>query len=295
MPGWVFFPEDLKYFIREERRDMKRRQQAWRPNEPLPRRNPPTATAYLEHQRNTGGLLPGAPWGTYRSYVTRSFGPENGELLSGLSALKTFHGDPMVALYHSFAALPYGLLDSFKDLETLNTMYRANNKKIQDMKAPLPITGDDDDADSNDDGEASNEESLTDNNPDPTKGRSRTRHSKRLEKKDYAAGKATQKREWGREDILVMLGPSRRPTAMMQEELFAQSVPCKRVKTSHADWDFGPGGTAQDAIEFFNFFNGGGYEDYGPWVQPVDSTKHNGTAKLEQGLLSPKVSGESMS
>ncbi len=68
---------------------------------------------------------------------------------------------------------------------------------------------------------------------------------------------------------------------MMQEELFARSIPCKRVKTSDADWEFGPGGTAQDAIEFFNFFNGGGYEDNGPWVQPVDRTKPSETAKLE--------------
>ncbi|KAL8905269.1 MAG: hypothetical protein Q9207_002740 [Kuettlingeria erythrocarpa] len=296
LPDWVLFPEDLKYFIREERRDIKRRVQAWRLDQPLPRRSPPTATAYFEHQRATGGLLPEAHWGTYRSYIINSFGPEGREFVKGDSALKTFHGDPMVAVNHAFAGLPYSFVDLPNDLRALNTAYRINDKRIQEMKSPPPSTADDDEADSDGVGGGSDKESSTDKSPDPTPDRSRTRHSRRLEKKDFTAGKRTQKRHWGREDILVMLAPSRKPTAMMQEELFAQSIPCKRVKTSDADWQYGPRGTAQDAIDFVNFFSdGGGYVDNGPWATPVDRRKQKGTAKVEQGLLSPRVSGESIS
>ncbi|KAL9014605.1 MAG: hypothetical protein Q9173_000750 [Seirophora scorigena] len=294
LPDWIFFPEDLQYFIKEERKDIQRRQRAWRANQPLPRRSPPTATAYFEHQRRTGGLLPEAYWGTYRCYIINAFGPKDREFVRGPSGLKTFHGDPMVALHHAFPALPYSFVHLPEDLRTLNTMYCRNDKKIQNMKAPPPnISNDAEDSDSMGDG--ADKKSWIDNSPDPTKDRSRTRHSKRLEKKEYAAGRGNQKPNYSREDILVMLAPSRRPTAMMQEELFAQSVPCKRAKTDDADWEFGPGGTAQDAIEFFNFFNGSGYEDNGPWVQPIDRGKPIGTAKLKQGLLSPKVSGESIS
>ncbi|KAL9123935.1 MAG: hypothetical protein Q9217_006686 [Psora testacea] len=282
LPDWVLFPEDLKYFIREERRDIKRRVRAWRPNQPLPRRSPPTATAYFEHQRATGSLLPEAHWGTYRCYIINSFGPEGREFAKGDSALKTFHGDPMVAINHAFAGLPYSFVDLPKDLRTLNTTYRINEKTIQDMTSPPPNTADDDEADSDGVDEGTDEESLVEDGPNSTKNGSRTRHSRRLEKKDYAAGKGTQKRRWGREDILVMLAPSRKPTAIMQEEMFAQSIPCKRVKTSDANWEFGPKGTAQDAIDFVNFFSdGGGYIDNGPWATPIDRRKQNGTAKLK--------------
>ncbi|KAI4111670.1 MAG: hypothetical protein LQ345_006742 [Seirophora villosa] len=201
----------------------------------------------------------------------------------------------MVALYHAFPALPYSVVDLPEDLRTLNTMYCENDQMINHMKAPLPnISDDEKESDRMSDG--TDKKSWIDNSPDPTKDRARTGHSKRLEKKEYTAGKSNQKPNYSREDILVMLAPSRKPKAMMQEELFAQSIPCKRAKTDDdADWEFGPAGTAQDAIEFFSFFNGGGYEDKGPWAQPVDRTKPSGTAKLEQGLLSPKVSGESIS
>ncbi len=93
-----------------------------------------------------------------------------------------------------------------------NSQYHVPSKQQKDPGhgSSLANTGDDDDTDSDGVGEGSDEESLPDNSPDPTKDRSRTRHSKRLEKKEYAAGRATQKRKWGREDILVMLAPSRK-------------------------------------------------------------------------------------
>ncbi|KAI4088203.1 MAG: hypothetical protein LQ344_006225 [Seirophora lacunosa] len=212
-------------------------------------------------------------------YYLRLFGVPIAAISSTRSVLKT---------ENFFVDLP-------KDLRTLNTMYCENDQMINHMKAPLPnISDDEEDSDSTSDG--TDKKSWIDNSPDPTKDRSRPRHSKRLEKKEYAAGRSNQKPDYSREDILVMLAPSRKPKAMMQEELFARSIPCKRAKTDDdADWEFGPGGTAQDAIEFFSFFNGGGYEDKGPWAQPVDRTNPSGTAKLKQGLLSPKVSGESIS
>lgn len=203
----------------------------------------------------------------------------------------------MATLRHVFATLHRNFLDLPEELGTLNTMYRVNDKIIQDMKAPSPNTDDDSEADSDGVGGGSDEELSRNNSPDRTNLRSRPRHSRRLEKKEYAAGRGTQKREWNREDILVMLAPSREPMAIMQEELFAQSIPRKPVnadESENADWEFGPRGTAQDAIAVFTFFNGGGYKDNGPWAKPVVK-KTKWDSQNEQGLLSPKMSGESMS
>ncbi|KAI4168944.1 MAG: hypothetical protein LQ346_009011, partial [Caloplaca aetnensis] len=84
----------------------------------------------------------------------------------------------------------------------------------------------------------------------------------------------------------------------MQEELFAQSVPCKRRRMDEeedADWELGPRATAQHAIDFFSFFNGGGYRDDGPWAEPVPIVKkHMETAKIshgrdEQGSQEPRA------
>ncbi|KAI4156779.1 MAG: hypothetical protein L6R39_001034 [Caloplaca ligustica] len=43
--------------------------------------------------------------------------------------------------------------------------------------------------------------------------------------------------------------------------------------------------TSQAAVEFFSFFNGGGYVDNGPWAKP--GKKGRGVTTIEQGLLSP--------
>lgn len=77
------------------------------------------------------------------------------------------------------------------------------------------------------------------------------------------------------DEPLLKLASSRKPRAVLQEEPFARSYPCKRVKIKNESWEIGPTTTAQDMIDFHSFFNGGGYVDNGPWAvsYPIDENK----------------------
>ncbi|KAL9019064.1 MAG: hypothetical protein Q9180_008702 [Flavoplaca navasiana] len=66
----------LKYFIEEEKKDVRRRKQSWREDGQMHCRVPPTARGYFEDQERKGKLLPGARAGSYVAYVIESFGPK---------------------------------------------------------------------------------------------------------------------------------------------------------------------------------------------------------------------------
>lgn len=151
---------------------------------------------------------------------------------------------------------------------------------------------DDDGDDAARDGKEGDNEGAPADDRHGNAGPSTRRRSRRLERRGQAGGGGggMQDRSLGRtDDVLVMLSSSsRKPVAVMQEEVFAQSVPCKRRRMEEdADWELGPQATAQHAIDFFSFFNGAGYRDDGPWAEPVPTVKHTETTKINHGLLSP--------
>ncbi|KAL8655009.1 MAG: hypothetical protein Q9210_001156 [Variospora velana] len=306
LPSWVFYPEDLKFFIREEKKDMKRRVQMWKntkgKGEPAPRRIPPTSAAYSSYQKRTRIPQPEDKGGFYSIFVVSEFGPEGREFQKGQSIAKPWHGDPMIALNHAFTTIIYGFVEIPEDLRSLNELYRANDIKVNRMAATSTASDDGDDDDDGEDEEDDDEDDAArdgkerDNEGLPADdhhgnaGPSTRRRSRRLERRGQAGGGGMQERSLGRtDDVLVMLSSSsRKPVVVMQEEMFAQSVPCKRRRMEEdADWELGPQATAQHAIDFFSFFNGAGYRDDGPWAEPVPTVKHKETTTINHGLLSP--------
>ena len=91
-----------------------------------------------------------------------------------------------------------------------------------------------------------------------------------------------------RDELLYMLSPrssSRKPKPMLQDE-FTRPFLIKRPRIYEEERDPEADTTAQDRIDFFNFFNGGGYVDNGPW-----NTNYK-TKNTEYGLPSPRDSDE---
>jgi hypothetical protein len=93
-PGWVFFPADLKYFIRFEEHDYNRRLEAAKKGERVPRECP-TGQMYREHQGSDG---------LYKRVFLRPF-------LSPLINLPNtplpWEGAPLVAIRRAILCLGY--------------------------------------------------------------------------------------------------------------------------------------------------------------------------------------------
>ncbi|KAL8709034.1 MAG: hypothetical protein Q9220_006158 [cf. Caloplaca sp. 1 TL-2023] len=321
VPYWLFFPEDLDFFIDAERRDFNHRKHMWRHQNQIVARRPPTAQTYRDHQVGKGQMIPGAVWGSYRTFVVKVFKKPGGPdslFEPGLGLLKSWHGDPMAALYHAFKATthPGGLLipHEFKQLARL---YDDNDTEMHRLRTQAPTSidtethNDSSDSSDTDDDHQDDDKSPGDSRNSASHGRKNLyqgpshrgqedrssnkeshgsrRHSKRIEgKRGHSSNKYNESVFVARDSLLVMLSPSsssRKPKPMMQE-LFNRAVPAKRSRfVFEEQTDPGAQTTAQDRIDFFNFFNGGGYVDHGPWNGPVVSSK------TEHGLLSPDESG----
>ncbi|KAL8945466.1 MAG: hypothetical protein Q9211_000017 [Gyalolechia sp. 1 TL-2023] len=99
-PGWVFFPQDLEFFIEFEKRDYARRLEEQRTKGALPSRQCPSSAAYREHQKNIiraadhGGLYNAVMLYNYQSPdLAYRPGPS-----PYLQQPKSWHGDPMAAI-----------------------------------------------------------------------------------------------------------------------------------------------------------------------------------------------------
>lgn len=202
LPAWVFYPEDLKFFIREEKKDMKRRVQVWKnrrgERQSPPLRVPPTSADYSSYQKRTRTPQPEDKGGFYSIFIVSEFGPEGREFGKGQSIAKPWHGDPMIALNHAFRTTIYGFVEVPEDLLILNELYGANDRKINRMAATSEASDDgedDDDDDTDDDGDdAARDGKQRDNNGPPADNRhgnpgpSTRRHSRRLEWRGQAGG-----------------------------------------------------------------------------------------------------------
>ncbi|KAL8918606.1 MAG: hypothetical protein Q9208_007250 [Pyrenodesmia sp. 3 TL-2023] len=294
-PGWVFFPSDLQYFIEEEEKDVRRRKHSWKGNGQVPCRIPPTAATYFEDQQAKSKLLPEAKAGSYDAYIIKSFGPEGGAFRVGYNITKAWHGDPMAALDKAFRGLAQGFLILPSELIALHRMYQDNELdllKLQKLPAVQPGGGRDPDNDGQE--HRSEEEPSSNEGEQPVKRRSATTRSSRrslrvMQIQERASG--SERRTLGPEhnEPLLKLACSRKPRAVLQEEPFARSYPCKRVKVDNECWEIGPAATAQEMIDFYSFFHGGGYVDNGPWAVPYPIDEGKGTTKEEYGLLSPRT------
>ncbi|KAL9592749.1 MAG: hypothetical protein Q9219_007722 [cf. Caloplaca sp. 3 TL-2023] len=313
-PDWTFFPTDLGFFIKQERIDYRRRVKLCKEGSrnPIPIRQSPTATIYFQHQKDTGGsLFPGARWGTYTSYVIKAFGPAGREFPKGYRMTKIWHGDPLIALRHSFASLIRHFLDMPKELKQLSEAYAVHDDTISrlatDPTATIEDESDDDDNDDDDDdddndgssgprddiesvykGKGNGKESSRGNALGPQNaGQAAKRHSARIE--NQARGRDYKQR--GRTDpameVLVMLSPFGKP--IMQDEPYAKTVPCKRPYDTvyGGKWAFGPGATAQSAIDQYRL----GLDMDEAAEKRVPDTPQR--TRVEQGLLTPRRSKDS--
>ena len=118
LPGWVFVPVDLDIFLDAEREDFDRRQREFRATGQFPIRQCPPIEEYIER------------CGTYDAYMLRSFSaPTSGwraDRSSYLPASKSWHGDPMIALFKGCNALANERLLPAK-IRDLNLLYHHND------------------------------------------------------------------------------------------------------------------------------------------------------------------------
>ncbi|KAL8760622.1 MAG: hypothetical protein Q9184_003203 [Pyrenodesmia sp. 2 TL-2023] len=101
--AWVFFPSNITFFIEAEMTDYRSRTAEFRSTGVFPIRTPPSPKSYIQ---DCDGL--------YDVYMLRVYGAQNGPAHGiwkrGRSTLqphpKVWHGDPMLALYKGFKAIP---------------------------------------------------------------------------------------------------------------------------------------------------------------------------------------------
>ncbi|KAJ5280235.1 hypothetical protein N7478_005607 [Penicillium angulare] len=106
-PGYVFFPDDLQYFIDYETKDQQRRQRcAAETGQPVERKAP-TATEYLAYQMNANLVPSDAVGGLYRRVFLKRF--LHGGTVVGLEHLfsmpRQWHGAPMASIRRALATL----------------------------------------------------------------------------------------------------------------------------------------------------------------------------------------------
>lgn len=118
LPGWVFVPTDLDFFLDAEREDFVRRQRELNATGHFPIRQCPRVGDYVEY------------CGSYEAYMLRPYGPPTNNWRAGRSTYlptsKHWHGDPMIALFKAFNALANEDLFPPK-LRELNLLYRRHD------------------------------------------------------------------------------------------------------------------------------------------------------------------------
>ncbi|KAL9031887.1 MAG: hypothetical protein Q9196_000142 [Gyalolechia fulgens] len=133
LPGWVFIPTSLEFFLDAEREDFIRRQREFTRTGQFPIRQCPPVGSYVEY------------CGKYDTYMLRHYGPPTNNWRLGRSTYlptsKDWHGDPMLALFKGFNALAYE--DLFPpELRELNLLYRRHDALPRQGLTP-PNSGND--------------------------------------------------------------------------------------------------------------------------------------------------------
>lgn len=128
-PGFVFFPEDLTFFIEYELRDRQRRQGSGGP------RRTPSASEYKDHQVRERKLSSTEAGGLYRriylkNYINGGVLPLN--VLEVFATDKVWHGDPIASIRRAVAILGSPRIDTVDaktvcELQTIQKLYFAGS------------------------------------------------------------------------------------------------------------------------------------------------------------------------
>lgn len=149
-PGYLFYPEDLDFFIEFELHDQLLREESPRP------RNVPTAKEYKLQQIRQGKVSADDIGGLYQPVFLDNFlvgGKLPNDILSDLTAPEPWHGNPILTFRKAFLVLggvSVTALDpeSCNKLEKLRDLYfrpsiQRHDFSNREQKRKVDISGDD--------------------------------------------------------------------------------------------------------------------------------------------------------
>lgn len=249
-PGWVFFPQDLEFFIEIEKRDYARRLEGKGPKDALPGRRCPSSAAYREHQRNK--ISAADHGGLYNAVMLYNYQSPDLAYRPGPSPYfqqpKSWHGDPMAAIdtaRRGFGALPIIFPKAFVKLISLYG-------KHDYVGPPLPWETADPDGSSG----SSSDSDSSDEDQRGVKG------SKHIVRGTSAKGRL-EKENAGSPQQPTASGPKPSKQPQHSKRMMRQisqrygtgnpavnALPPSLPYIERSPWRYGPLSTAQEAINF---------------------------------------------
>ncbi|KAL9023655.1 MAG: hypothetical protein Q9196_007062 [Gyalolechia fulgens] len=249
-------PTDLAYFIDQEERDFRRRKREVQMTGRVLVRVPPTATKYQQHQSKDALTSAEDIGPLYSSWIVSVFQTGNGHVLSlGQGTTKPWHGDPMAVLCKSLSAPGHRLFKAPPELQNLGRLYEDHDEELRRLqglpksqRGPVDNHGPEADGNRQEHRDDSSEDHSRDDRPRQGSS-SQLRRSVRQKSSGYTGGQNQIQQP------LLELVRSRRPRARVQKIAYWQPSK-KRIKLESPPpvYEWGPESTAQDVIEFGNFF-----------------------------------------
>ena len=142
-PGFVFFPQDIQWFLRCEVTDYERRRRLREANKHRTVRIPPTAQQYMEYQRDDERSSDEEkPAGLYARCILRDYFPwkmpGQGPVHPGQVSPAVWHGDPMTSLKRTFAVLANPMVrgipqEARRQLLELSALYSAHDEEDEHL------------------------------------------------------------------------------------------------------------------------------------------------------------------
>ncbi|KAL8724768.1 MAG: hypothetical protein Q9166_007762 [cf. Caloplaca sp. 2 TL-2023] len=261
--GFVLIPEDLQYFLREERRDMVKREKRFGRDGFVLRRQSPTAADYRDYQADEQLVGDGDHGGRYDSYVLEEYGPvgpngpffKTGRFVKG----KVWHGDPMATLAKAFKALgDYSeyLPDTLLELSRL---YQKNDIRTREMESSRPATKATDsgrDQGGQEDGGAEDSSAESSEDLEEQDSQDNEQQSLKPTKRQRPDSVGKHKRQYGLQDKLLAVLPSRLGEARDQDDPVVLRGSSRKRKRSHRRFKWshrrlisGPQKTTQEAVD----------------------------------------------
>ena len=281
LPGFVFFPTDLEYFLEFERKDFERRQQLQEETGQWPVRAVPRAQDYLHHQAHIVGS--GTVGGLYRRMFLRP--------LAGISAIgedpryppKSWHGCPLASLTRAFHSLgsqahlfPPEIRQNLRDLQDL---YGYHDQ----LAGVIPTT------------EASSGETAP---PQPTVDdytpfaplvppSSSTRNTSWS-----APGRRSEQAEEAKAPSNL---PRKRAHSDIKQETPSEMPATKRKRNSMSPWVWGPTATSNDKASFYRDIRSlkrRSSSDIDPTNANCTGQNDGGASLPEHNITPPKAAGD---
>ena len=281
LPGFVFFPTDLEYFLDFERRDFERRQQLQEESGRWPARAVPRAQDYLQHQALIVG--PGAVGGLYRRMILRPFAGINAIGEDPRYPPKPWHGCPLASLtraFHSLGSQAHLFPQEVRqDLRDLQDLYGYHDQLV----GVIPTT----EASS---GETAPPQPAVDEyapftplvpSPGPKRNASRSAPSRRSEQKKEAKAPSNL--------------PRKRAHSGIKEETSSETPATKRKRNSMSPWVWGPTATSNDKASFYRDIRSlkrRSSSDIDPTNANCTGQNDGGASLPEHNITPPKAAGD---